>query len=138
MIQEWGTLIVKTIRKLAVAVISIGIVFNLAGCTIGSKFSSPTGSDGASYDYETFHSFDIRELEEQIPSYWSYVEQNEEEQKRMIREAEVWDMESNHRGNLSCRTGYSRGLAYCLEGSFEDIWIERQNESGEMRGTSSG
>lgn len=118
----------KTIRKLAVAVISIGIVFHLAGCTIGSKFSSPTGSDGASYDYETFHSFDIRELEEQIPSYWSYVEQNEEEQKRMIREAEVWDTDWITGGTYLVGQDIAEGLHIVWKGALKISGL-----SGRMR-----
>ena len=125
----------KTIRKLVVAAISISIVFNLAGCRIGSKFSSPTGSDGASYDYETFHSFDIRELEEQIPGYWSYVEQNEEEQKHMIREAEMWDTDWITGGTYLVGQDIAEGLYIVWKGSSEeDIWIEQEDESGKMKG----
>ncbi len=124
----------KIIHKLAVAVISIGIVFNLAGCTIGSKFSSPTG-DGVSDDYEVFSDFDIRELEEQISGYWSYVEQNEEEQKRMIREVEMWDTDWITGGTYLVGQDIPEGLYIVWKGfSEEDIWIGQEDESGEMRG----
>lgn len=124
--------IMKTMCRKSMIAISLFVFFNLAGCTIGAKFSSPTG-DGVSDDYEAFHSFDIRELEEQIPGYWSYVEQNEEEQKRMIREAEMWDTDWITGGTYLVGQDIAEGLYIVWKGaSEEDIWIGRQDESGEM------
>lgn len=123
----------KIIHKLAVASISMGIVFNLTGCTIGSKFSSSTG-DGVSDDYEVFSDFDIRELEEQIPGYWSYDEKNKEEQKRIMRELEMWDADWIIGGTYLVGQDITEGLYIVRRGSTgEEIWIERQDESEEVR-----
>lgn len=122
----------KTIRKLVVAAISISIAFNLAGCAIEPKFASQTPA--FEDDYEKFFDFDIRELEEQIPGYWSYVEQNEEEQKRVIREVEMWDTDWIIGGNHLVGRDIAEGLYIVWKGSSGgDIWIEQQDESGEMQ-----
>ena len=119
--------IMKTMCRKSMIAISLFVFFNLAGCTIGAKFSSPTG-DGVSDDYEAFHSFDIRELEEQILGYWSYVEQNEEEQKRMIREAEMWDTDWITGGTYLVGQDIAEGLHIVWKGALKISGL-----SGRMR-----
>ena len=40
--------------------------------------------------YETYGSFDVRELEEQVEGYWNYYKQNEEQKKIRISDVDKW------------------------------------------------
>lgn len=72
--------------------ITIGIILITALCLSGCepKFSE-IGDE--SEGYEVFSDYDIRELEEQIPEYWSYYEESGREKERVLQEVALWDTE---------------------------------------------
>ena len=81
----------KKVNNIVFVLILSLSIWLLPGCAANispeERFShSEEKGDG----YETYGSFDVRELEEQVEGYWNYYKQNEEQKKMRISDVDTW------------------------------------------------
>lgn len=101
----------KIIRKIAALIIPFVVAASTTGCFLEPEFYS-IGDDWEGY--EVFSDYDIRELEEQISSYWSFCEENaavqEAVQEQAMQEAEEWETDWVTEGTYTIGQDIAEGL----------------------------
>lgn len=113
----------KIIGKSKLWILSIALL--LSGCSylFRAKFYLPGFED---MGYERFSDYDIRELEEQIPGYWSYYEAGTEEKNNFSEKLTAWETEWITAGTYKVGEDIESGLYIVwLKDEEEEILVRR-------------
>lgn len=106
----------------------LSVAFLLSGCSYRHQFYAPGFED---MGYERFSDYDIRELEEQIPGYWSYYEAGTEE-KIFSERLTAWETEWITAGTYEVGEDIESGLYIAwLKDEEEEILVRRPWLEGE-------